>query len=321
MNTDSESSVGSIPPAGEIMTWAALILETTGIVFVGVIAGFMRFYPVSPVRQEWANYCSNSSSDLYSKTPGSDQSALFYSISIAIPVIVIVTMEVEKCSFPVNSHLKYLSVIERIADSSSLMFRVFGMYILGILLTSTLIDYLKITVGQPRPYLLTRFYEVVCNSQVNSNLNNRELLTALKSFPSHLTGIATFCSAFTAVYIHSTRWSRRVPVLLPILTQCFIILAITVPIDRVQSYYNHLSDVIVGFIIGIIFAFYMNLMMMPHYKKRMAEFNDLVTKFTLPRVSLPPTAEATNVRRLREYMNSSRPFTSETENIRYSSLS
>lgn len=321
MSTDRESSVGSIPPAGEIMTWAALILETAGIAFVGAIAGFMRFYPVSPVRQEWANYCSNSSSDLYSKTPGSDQSALFYSISIVIPLIVIVTMEVEKCSFPVNSRLKYLSVIERIADTSSLMFRVFGMYILGILLTSSLIDYLKITVGQPKPYLLTRFYEIVCNSQVNSNLNNRELLTALKSFPSHLTGIATFCSAFTGVYIHSTRWSRRIPVLLPILTQCFIILAITVAIDRVQSYYSHLSDVIVGFILGIIFAFYMNLMMMPHYKKRMAEFNDLVTEFTLPRVSLPPTAEATNVRRLREYINSSRPFASETENIRYSSLS
>lgn len=44
-----------------------------------------------------------------------------------------------------------------------------GMYILGILLTSSLIDYLKITVGQPRPYLVTKFYEIVCNSQVNSS--------------------------------------------------------------------------------------------------------------------------------------------------------
>lgn len=321
MSSDQESSLSSIPPAGEIMTWAALLLETVGIIFVGVIAAFLRFYPISPVRQDWSNYCSNSTSYIYSKIPGSDQSALFYSISIVIPVIVIVTMEIEKCSFPVNSRLKYLSVIERMADSSSLMFRVFGMYILGILLTSSLIDYLKITVGQPRPYLLTKFYEIICNSQVNSNLNNSELLTALKSFPSHLTGIATFCSTFTGVYIHSTRWSRKVPVLLPILTQCFIILAITVAIDRIQSYYNHLSDVIVGFILGIIFAFYMNVMIMPQYKKRITEFNELVTEFTLPRVSLPPTAEATNVRRLREYMNASRPFNSDAENIRYSSLS
>lgn len=70
-----------------------------------------------------------------------------------------------------------------------------------------------------------------------------------------------------------------------------------------------------------IYKMLQNVMMMPHYKKRMAEFNELVTEFTLPRVSLPPTAEATNVRRLREYMNASRPTASETENIRYSSLS
>lgn len=53
----------------------------------------------------------------------------------------------------------------------------------------------------------------------------------------------------------------------------------------------------------------------------MTEFNELVSEFQLPRVSLPPTAEATNVRRLREYMNASRPFNSDAENIRYSSLS
>lgn len=47
--------------------------------------------------QDWSTYCSNSTSYEYSKIPGTDQSVLFYSISIVIPVIIVSIQYTQTC--------------------------------------------------------------------------------------------------------------------------------------------------------------------------------------------------------------------------------
>lgn len=84
-----------------------------------------------------------------------------------------------------------------------------------------------------------------------------DFYNALKSFPSHLATVASFCCMFAVSYAHGVREAFNSSVLVPIMSQGFLVLAVTASLDRYTSHFNHISDIIGGIIIGVLLAIYM----------------------------------------------------------------
>lgn len=62
---------------------------------------------------------------------------------------------------------------------------------------------------------------------------------------------------FAVSYAHGVREAFNSSVLVPIMSQGFLVLAVTASLDRYTSHFSHISDIIGGLIIGVLLAIYM----------------------------------------------------------------
>lgn len=161
-------------------------------------------------------------------------------------------------------------------------------YTLSLLLSANLTNFLKITVGRPRPDTFNRCFPTKSLNSIRNrlflnslpispfryNCENENLMDdAFKSFPSghsaYIAAACGFCSLYicgkcsTFCYFNRRNFkkdgcvsARFVFGIMP-----FFLLAIYVGITRIQDYRHHIEDVLIGLFLGwfialVIYRFY-----------------------------------------------------------------
>uniref|UniRef100_A0A1B6E2M5 Phosphatidic acid phosphatase type 2/haloperoxidase domain-containing protein n=2 Tax=Clastoptera arizonana TaxID=38151 RepID=A0A1B6E2M5_9HEMI len=292
--SDMSDELDMPPPQGKTLSFVALFFETLGIMVVAIGAIYLRFFPVAPtnfIPSVWITSCSDTR---YNRGKGSQEYVpLFYAASLAIPLTLILIGELENCSFPKNYRDKELTVGERIVSGIPRFGRLSGLYIIGVLLTSLCVDYTKLLVSSPRPYILWE-YPSICNNLTAPFTSD---IFVMQSFPSHISAIVAYCCLFSVRFCYISKLYGNTPTLLIIATQCFLFLIITSAVDRYSNNYSHIEDIVVGLSIGVFFAFYLCHHISLSVRVR-DELNfpplDIIHHRVLPRVSLPPVTEAIN---------------------------
>ncbi|XP_033101641.1 phospholipid phosphatase-related protein type 1-like isoform X1 [Anneissia japonica] len=125
---------------------------------------------------------------------------------------------------------------------------------------------LKHVTGVPRPY-----YNTVCRPNVNMNeevsrypyiLNDKDVCEnpdyeAIRSFPS-LHAAAVFYNFVYLSCYYESRWTLENFVLLkPMLQGALFLGAIFTSCSRITDYKHHLTDVIVGSVLGVVSAIFL----------------------------------------------------------------
>ncbi|KAG8292951.1 phospholipid phosphatase-related protein type 1-like [Homalodisca vitripennis] len=315
MSTSSWSSTEDFEEAQYIsrrnnntLRWIALGLEILGGVLVTAVAVYLRLAHFQPPAEDlnWKLLCNDMS--LYEKQTTNDNSIMLYVIILAVPSVFIFFGEVEFALLSKKSYFENMDKMERMGRNLPRMIRIYAMFFIGIMLASFSSDYIKIMIASPRPYFLT-IYGSNCPLAFNGTKTD-DFYEALKSFPSHLSCVAGFTCVFAIGYAHKVRAQSSTPLLTPIMTQGFLVLAVTTSLDRYTSHFNHTSDILAGLLLGLVLALYTSNLLLFVLKLR-SKSNDYsrwlnFLDFMIPRVSMPPTysAEAMNARTTNPQINS-----------------
>ncbi|KAF7494289.1 Phospholipid phosphatase 3 [Sarcoptes scabiei] len=136
------------------------------------------------------------------------------------------------------------------------LFRITCGFILGFLALVIVINVLKLQVGRYRPYLLSICPDFCSNnSNCTEDLGNK-MIEARKSFPSLTSSLSTYAALFMILYLAAAINHRAGRMIRTIMSVCLVIGSLSISINRVLAFKSHLSDVIVGIIIGSLFAIY-----------------------------------------------------------------
>jgi len=171
------------------------------------------------------------------------------------------------------------------------LYRHFGFFALGALLTLLFTELAKYTIGRLRPHYLT-----VCGPKLISDLckdefgyekfvtadekdicenvfgenpiyTEKQLHEARLSFLSGHSSFSFYCGMFLIIYLQARlnnfprinntclrRFARSIKIVRPFLQFGMIILSFWVSLTRISDYFHHPLDVIMGAIVGITFA-------------------------------------------------------------------
>jgi len=139
---------------------------------------------------------------------------------------------------------------------------VFGLVGLGICMV--FVDVIKIMVGRLRPHFLA-----VCKPDLNNCTrgvfydfsachvtDEKKFKEAKKSFPSGHSGAASYATVFAAHYIQYAIRPIQTNLLKPVTQMLVLLGGIAVCLTRISDYFHHWSDVLGGWIIGMLSALY-----------------------------------------------------------------
>lgn len=160
----------------------------------------------------------------------------------------------------VSNHLYVFNVLDRFRYGLDLNlifdWNFLGGFILGFLALVIVINVLKLQVGRYRPYLLSICPDFCSNnSNCTEDLGNK-MIEARKSFPSLTSSLSTYAALFMILYLAAAINHRAGRMIRTIMSVCLVIGSLSISINRVLAFKSHLSDVIVGIIIGSLFAIY-----------------------------------------------------------------
>uniref|UniRef100_A0A1B6LZ76 Phosphatidic acid phosphatase type 2/haloperoxidase domain-containing protein n=1 Tax=Graphocephala atropunctata TaxID=36148 RepID=A0A1B6LZ76_9HEMI len=283
----------------KILRGIALCLEIASGILVTAVALYLRLAHLQPPMDtlNWKLLCNDMS--LYEKQAINDNSIMLYVMILAVPTLFIFIGEVEFGLASKKSYFENMDKMERMRTNRPRIIRIYAMFFIGIILASFTADYIKILIASPRPYFLTTF-GTNCPMAFNGT-KTYDFYEALKSFPNHLASIAGFTCTFAVGYAHKVRVPCSTPLLTPIMTQGFLMLAVTASLDQYTSHFAHTLDIFAGLLIGFLTALYMSNLLrfilelkLTDNKNRWLNFLD----FMIPRVTMPPTflAETMNTR-------------------------
>ncbi|XP_053954197.1 putative phosphatidate phosphatase [Anastrepha ludens] len=145
-----------------------------------------------------------------------------------------------------------------------------GYYLFGILMTLIATEIPKRALGRLRPYFFSickprladgtncdfernqghYFTEYTCESDVSQ----RMMAEMAMSFPSGHSSIAFYAMVYIALYLQVALSTRGSKLLKHLLQFGFVMLAWYVALTRVNDHWHHWSDVLVGILIGTLFA-------------------------------------------------------------------
>ncbi|KAL5284346.1 PPAP2A family protein [Megaselia abdita] len=175
-------------------------------------------------------------------------------LSIALPIGVIVVLDVFK------NRSSFKSAIKEIYKSI-----IFFAY--GFLAHTILLSVLKKSIGRLRPFFHevcqpalpeglqcsnnTYIYDYICS---NENVPPRLLIEIYQSFPSGHASFIVYGMTFLVLYLEfrvKYKWSILLKAVFQLIC---ILLAVVVCSSRITDNWHHLTDVVAGAIIGLVFA-------------------------------------------------------------------
>jgi len=190
-------------------------------------------------------------------------------------------MQGERRLKPINNNRTPWVVVE--------LYRHFGFFTLGALLTLLFTELAKYTVGRLRPMYLTvcgprltdelckdefgyQKFVVVSDDDLCDNLktgvfSKKQLIDARLSFLSGHSSFSFYCGMFLIIYLQARlnnlprinntcvrRFVRGLKIVRPFLQFGMIILSLWISLTRISDYRHHPLDVIFGAIVGMSFA-------------------------------------------------------------------
>ena len=137
--------------------------------------------------------------------------------------------------------------------------------VIGLTMSMVFTDIGKKMVGRLRPHFLSvclpNYSKFNCSdgyitADVCTSQNKERLLQARLSFPSGHSSSAAFVSVLLALYIEYAIPLKQFNMIKPIIQFILISLGVSCGYTRISDYWHHWSDVLVGFVIGTVFAIY-----------------------------------------------------------------
>lgn len=137
------------------------------------------------------------------------------------------------------------------------LYKIVGTFLFGAVVSQSLTDLAKFTIGRPRPDFLSVCAPTVCNGymlQINCTGNPRNVTESRLSFYSGHSSFGMYCMLFLALYVQARmqgKWTRLVR---PTIQFFLVMFAVYVAYTRVSDYKHHWSDVLVGLLQGALIA-------------------------------------------------------------------
>ncbi|KAJ8271090.1 hypothetical protein GJAV_G00122620 [Gymnothorax javanicus] len=163
------------------------------------------------------------------------------------------------------------------------LYKVVGTFLFGAVVSQSLTDLAKFTIGRPRPNFLAVCAPEFCEGymlEINCTGKPNNVTESRLSFYSGHSSFGMYCMLFLALYVHARmvgKWARLVR---PTIQFLLVLFAVYVGYTRVSDYKHHWSDVLVGLLQGALIAILIVRYVSDFFKKRP------------PRCSCPPSAES-----------------------------
>ncbi|CAG5861409.1 unnamed protein product [Menidia menidia] len=195
-------------------------------------------------------YCDDESIK-YPLKPDTITHVMFAAVTISCIVIII------------SSGEAYLVYSKRVYSNSDFnqyaaaLYKVVGTFLFGGVVSQSLTDLAKYTIGRPRPNFLAVCAPKACTGYVpviNCTGSLADVTESRLSFYSGHSSFGMYCMLFLALYVQarlSAKWAR---LLRPTVQFFLVAFAVYVGYTRVSDYKHHWSDVLVGLLQGALVA-------------------------------------------------------------------
>uniref|UniRef100_A0A8C6UU53 Phospholipid phosphatase 2a n=1 Tax=Neogobius melanostomus TaxID=47308 RepID=A0A8C6UU53_9GOBI len=195
-------------------------------------------------------YCDDRSISLPYKRPTISHGGMA-GVTITCSIVIITTGEA------------YLVYSKRLHSNSqfntylSALYKIVGTFLFGGVVSQSLTDLAKFTIGRPRPHFLEVCNPIMCNGympQINCTGDTRNVTEARLSFYSGHSSFGMYCMLFLSLYVQARmqgKWTRLVR---PTIQFFLVMFSVYVAYTRVSDNYHHWSDVLVGLLQGALIA-------------------------------------------------------------------
>jgi len=198
----------------------------------------------------------------------------FLAVMLIVGVIMIVLIEIVNYSRSSGKHKvcpddnNKVQVFGLISLRNCILrcFNRVGFFLIGCAFVLCVTGLGKLMVGRLRPHFLTvcrpDYTKINCTSMNNYILadvctgDEEKVWEGRKSFPSGHSSISAYIVVFLACYIQYTIRTVNWRLLKPFAQFLFIMVGLFVGLSRIMDYFHHPTDVLIGFIIGTIGAYY-----------------------------------------------------------------
>ncbi|XP_028293668.1 phospholipid phosphatase 2-like [Gouania willdenowi] len=154
-------------------------------------------------------------------------------------------------------HTKRLHSNSQFNQYVATLYKVVGTFLFGAVVSQSLTDLAKFTIGRPRPHFLSVCAPISCNGymlQINCTGNPRNVTEARLSFYSGHSSFGMYCMLFLSLYVQARmqgKWTRLVR---PTIQFFLVAFSFYVGYTRVSDNKHHYSDVLVGLLQGALIA-------------------------------------------------------------------
>nr|XP_020442553.1 phospholipid phosphatase 2 [Monopterus albus] len=154
-------------------------------------------------------------------------------------------------------HTKRLHSNSQFNQYLSALYKVVGTFLFGGVVSQSLTDLAKFTIGRPRPNFLAVCNPSSCHGLVlasNCTGDLRNVTESRLSFYSGHSSFGMYCMLFLSLYVQARmqgKWTRLVR---PTIQFFLVAFALYVGYTRVSDYKHHWSDVVVGLLQGALIA-------------------------------------------------------------------
>ncbi|KAG7456886.1 hypothetical protein MATL_G00240660 [Megalops atlanticus] len=195
-------------------------------------------------------YCDDESIK-YPFKPDTITHGVMAAVTISFTVIIITSGEAYLV------HRKKLHSNSTFNQYVAALYKVVGTFLFGAVVSQSLTDMAKFTIGRLRPNFIAVCAPKVCNGyvlEINCTGNSRNVTESRLSFYSGHSSFGMYCMLFLALYVQARmvgKWARLVR---PTIQFFLLAFAVYVGYTRVSDYKHHWSDVLVGLLQGALVA-------------------------------------------------------------------
>ncbi|XP_017262385.1 phospholipid phosphatase 2b [Kryptolebias marmoratus] len=177
----------------------------------------------------------------------------------------------------VSSGEAYLVYKEKIYSNSTFnqyvaaLYKVVGTFLFGALVSQSLTDLAKYTIGRPRPNFMAVCAPEVCTGYmpvINCSGSLKDVTESRLSFYSGHSSFGMYCMVFLALYVQARLAAKWARLLRPTIQFFLVAFALYVGYTRASDYKHHWSDVLVGLLQGALVAILNVRFVSDFFKKR-----------------------------------------------------
>uniref|UniRef100_A0A0N4Z8U8 AcidPPc domain-containing protein n=1 Tax=Parastrongyloides trichosuri TaxID=131310 RepID=A0A0N4Z8U8_PARTI len=182
-----------------------------------------------------------------------------------IAVVEIVKSIVNKSKYQNYSRLFHTITISYTPNCFMNFYHYFTSFLLGLTAKNVVTKIVKLVIGRKRPFFIevckpnidcNKFNPLYVSSYECLGANKKLIRAAHMSFYSGHSAFSFFVAVYMMIYLHYRVNLKGVLKYLVHLVQfLYIVLASTIAISRITDNWHHPSDVVIGSLVGIIFAF------------------------------------------------------------------